>query len=52
MKKVYPKCLNCGRELKPDPEAVNFKTKKWDGHTYFACKCMGEKNKNIRISIG
>jgi hypothetical protein len=48
MKKKYPKCLNCGKELKPDREAVIFGTKKWDRHT-FKCDCQ---SKNSRISIG
>lgn len=46
MKKI--KCLNCGKPLKPDLKALNFKTKKWDGYSY-KCDCMP---KNARISIG
>jgi len=46
------KCLICGKELKPDKEAVIFGTKKWDGHSYFACKCSGKSHKNYRISVG
>jgi len=40
-------CLNCGKKLKPDLSAVNFKTKKWDKHSY-KCDCMPK----LRISIG
>jgi len=46
------KCLNCGRKLIPDKKAVIFGTKKWDEHSYFACKCSGTSHKNYRISIG
>ena len=47
-KKIYVNfCLNCGRRLKPDPESLNYITKKWDGHTY-KCDCMGE----LKVSIG
>ncbi len=46
------KCLNCDRVLKPDKKAVIFGTKRWNGHSYFACKCSGKYHKNYRISIG
>ena len=46
------KCIICGKKLKPDRKAVNDTTKKWDGHTYFMCKCSGDKTKKLRISIG
>lgn len=46
-------CLVCGKELKPDKEAKNDNTGKWDEHTYFLCDCTGEvENKDIRVSIG
>lgn len=48
MKKETPKCLNCGKKLKPNYRAVNYKTKKWDKHSY-KCSCMP---KNLRIAIG
>ena len=48
MKKEKPKCRNCGKELKPDLTAINFKTKKWDKYSY-KCDCLP---KNIVISIG
>jgi hypothetical protein len=40
------KCL-CGRKLKPDLSAKNFKTGKWDGHSY-KCVCSPK----VTISIG
>jgi len=44
------KCEKCGKPLIPDLEAVNFVTKKWDGHTYkYNCDCHNNK---LRVSIG
>ena len=37
----------CKKELKPERTAKNFKTKKWDGHS-FKCECLPDKI----ISIG
>ena len=48
MKKEIIKCLNCGKKLKLDLKAVNYKTKKWDKHSY-KCDCLP---KNVRISVG
>lgn len=43
-------CQKCGKLLIPDKKSINFKTKKWDRHSYkYNCDCF---NKNIRISIG
>lgn len=53
MKKKIKKCIGCGKEMIPDKKAINFITKKWDKHTYLACKCLGKNwNKYLRISIG
>lgn len=44
----YPKCLNCGRELKPALDCLNFVTGEWDEHS-FRCPCFP---KNVILSIG
>jgi len=50
IRRDFKKCRKCGKKIIPDKEAINFTTKKWDGHSYkFSCKCY---NKNTRISIG
>lgn len=49
-RKKLEKCLKCGTPLIPDLDAINFTTKKWDGHTWkWNCKCF---SKDIRLSIG
>ena len=46
------RCYLCGKKLRPDKEAVIFGTKKWDGHSYLLCKCLGKEAEKLRISIG
>lgn len=51
-KEKLEKCFACFKELRPDRKSKNFKTGKWDTHTYFPCKCMNVPDKKIRILIG
>lgn len=48
--KELRKCQDCKTPFIPDNTALNFISKKWDGHTWKPnCRCY---KKNYRISIG